>query len=48
MKDTPLLMAVGLVMQTLEDIRAYFKKNLNPGPGQISEAGTGIEIFFAK
>ena len=43
MKDTTLLMAVGLVVQTLWRILELIsQKILNPGPGQISEAGTGI------
>ena len=46
MKDTPLLMAVGLVVQTLWRILGILElisqKILNPGPGPVSEAGAGI------
>ena len=50
MKDTTLLMAVGLVVQTLWRIlgilelisQKILNPGLGPGPGQISEAWTGI------
>ena len=47
MKDTTLLMAVGLVVQTLWRILGILElisqKILNPGPGQISEAGIPVD-----